>query len=79
MTKEINDSLKDLLDEFHYHEATDRLHIVMSTIDDHLIQHPVCKLYKEISNRIEQAQSLLFEAYQMVGQKNIEKKLTKKM
>ena len=34
---------KPTLDEYHYHEIVDRLHIVMCMIDDHLQQHPVTK------------------------------------
>ena len=60
-------SAKDKLDQFHYHEALDRLHVIMSTIDDHLIQHPVCKLEKEVGNKVEEAFTLLFQAYQEVG------------
>ena len=41
-------SVKDKLDQFHYHEMLDRLHVLMSTLDDHILQHPVCKLEKEI-------------------------------
>ena len=59
---------KPKLDEYHYHEAADRLHVIMDTIDDHLIQHPVLKLDIEPRRLVEQAQTLLFEAYQMIGE-----------
>jgi len=62
-----NMSAKDKLDQFHYHEMLDRLHVLMSTLDDHIIQHPVCKLEKEISTNVEQALSLLWQAYQDTG------------
>lgn len=61
-------SVKDKLDQFHYHEALDRLHVVMSTINDHILQHPVCKLEKKVGNKVDKALILLFEAYQEVGE-----------
>ena len=55
------------LDEFHYHEMTDRLCLIMSMIDMHLHQHPVAKLNKDVSALIEDAHSKIFEAYQLAG------------
>lgn len=66
-------SVKDKLDKFHYHEMLDRLHIIMSTIDDHILQHPVCKLEKEVSTKVDKALTLLFQAYQEVGKIDCEK------
>jgi hypothetical protein len=56
----------------HYHEMTDRLHVVSCIINDHLIQHPVNKLDKEVSQPIEKALELLYEAYQISGKKLFE-------
>ena len=61
-------SAKDKLDKFHYHEILDRLHVSMSTLDDHILQHPVCKLEKGISKKVEDALTLLFQAYQEAGE-----------
>ena len=58
---------KPKLDEFHYHEMTDRLSLIMSMIDMHLHQHPVAKLNKDVSALIEEAHSKVFEAYQLAG------------
>ena len=66
-------TLKDLLDQFHYHEALDRLHVVMETIDTHLTQHPVLKLNKDIAVLVEEAQTKLFQAYQLAGEKSFKK------
>lgn len=63
--------LKELLDEFHYHEALDRAHIICENIDDHLLQHPVCKLDKEISIKVEEALNTLYEAYQIIGSRKL--------
>jgi hypothetical protein len=60
---------KPKLDNFHYHEALDRLHIITCMIDDHLIQHPVFKLETEERRLIEDAQLLLADAYQRIGNK----------
>ena len=60
MTKE----LEDLLNDSHYREITDRLHVIMSTINEHIIQHPVSKINKKIYKKVEKAQNLLWEAYQ---------------
>ena len=61
MENEINDG--------HYLELMDRLHIVMSTIDDHILSHPLSNANKDIQQTIDEALSLLFNAYQMVGNK----------
>jgi hypothetical protein len=55
-----------------YHEITDRLHVISCMVNDHLIQHKVSKLDKEINQPIEQALNLLFDAYQTSGKKLFE-------
>ena len=57
------------LTELHYHEALDRSSIILDTIDRHLIQHPVCKLDKEVSKLVEEAAQKIYEAYQLLGEK----------
>jgi len=66
-------NVKDMLDKFHYHEALDRVHIIATIIDDHLIQHPVCKIDKTVAKPIEDALVLLAEAYQLIGKIKFEK------
>ena len=58
-----------LLEKSHYREILDRTFIILNNIDNHLIQHPVSKLDKEVSNKIENAHLILYEAYQLTGQK----------
>lgn len=60
------------LDDFHYHEALDRIHVIMDTIDAHLIQHPVLKLETEVKDLVEEAQTKLWHAYQIIGNINKE-------
>jgi predicted outer membrane lipoprotein len=59
--------IKKLLDEFHYHEAMDRTAMLTDMVDSYLVQHPVFKAEKEFAEKIEQAGTLLAEAYQIVG------------
>lgn len=59
--------LKDKLDQFHYHEMLDRLHVVMSMIDDHILQHPVAKVDKKLNSHLNKALEELWEAYQVAG------------
>lgn len=61
--------LENLINEGHYHEIADRLHVIMTNIDTHIIQHPVSKINKKIYSKVDSAVSLLWEAYQEAGQK----------
>ena len=62
---------KPKLSQFHYHEALDRSSVILDTIDRHLIQHPVCKLDKEVSILVEEAAIKLFQAYQLLGDRSV--------
>lgn len=64
--------MKKKLTQFHYHEALDRSSIVLDILDRHLIQHPVCKLDKEVAILIEEAAVKIHEAYQLIGHRSIE-------
>jgi len=63
---------KPKLTEFHYHEALDRAYMIGDIIDRHLIQHPVCKLDKEVNQLVEEASMKIFEVYQLLGHKSCE-------
>ena len=58
------------LDKYHYHEMLDRLHVVMSMIDVHLQQHHVSKIETDVKDLISEAHDKLYQAYQIVGNKN---------
>lgn len=45
----------------------DRLHVIMSNIDDHLLQHPVAKVDKKLNLHLNKALEELWEAYQLTG------------
>lgn len=63
---------KPKLDEFHYHEIVDRLHVIMCMVDEHLQQHPVAKLENEANQLIANANDNLWQAYQLLGAKRFE-------
>ena len=59
--KEINDG--------HFLELMDRLHVVNCTIEDHITTHPLTNSLPEVKKLIEDAQDKLATAYQIVGSK----------
>ena len=60
---------KNSLNDGHYLELMDRIHIIMMNIQDHLLDHPLAENEKDIQKKIEKAQHKLWEAYQLVGNK----------
>lgn len=59
------------LDDFHYHEVTHTINLVLNLLDNELIQHPVLKIEKEVRKDVEKATDNLFEAYQKIAQKYV--------
>lgn len=57
------------INDGHYLELMDRIHVVSCTIDDHILNHPLTEVNKDIQSKIDEALGLLIEAYQMVGNK----------
>jgi len=55
------------LDEFHYHEALDRSYIIADMIENVLITHPVIENNKDLKIKVEKAQDIICEVYQMIG------------
>lgn len=58
-SNEINDG--------HYLELMDRIHVISCTLDEHILNHPLTSEHKDIQNKVDEALSLLMDAYQMVG------------
>ncbi len=58
---------KNLINDGHYLELMDRIHIVSCTIDDHILNHPLSENQPKIQQKIDKALELLMESYQMVG------------
>jgi hypothetical protein len=63
---------KNSINDGHYLELMDRIHIVMMNIQDHLIDHPLTENENDIQKIIEKAQHNLWKAYQLVGNKSPE-------
>jgi hypothetical protein len=51
----------------HYLELMDRLHVAMSTINDHILEHPLTEQEPDVQSLVEDAISNLWDAYQLVG------------
>jgi hypothetical protein len=60
---------KNIINKGHYLELMDRIHIVMMNIQDHLIDHPLAENESDVRKKIEKPQHKLWEAYQLVGNK----------
>lgn len=58
------------LDSYHYHEAVDRLSIVIDIIEAHLIKHPVVESNGQLNKLISKANKKLLEAYQLAYEIN---------
>ena len=55
------------LDEFHYHEALDRTHLIASMIEEFLLNHPVFEKHNHLRESAEKAQELIVDTYQSIG------------
>lgn len=60
------------INDGHYLELMDRLHVQSCMIEDHLVNHPLTKKIKKVKKLIDEAGWALAEAYQIVGQKSYE-------
>ena len=60
---------KNLINKGHYLELMDRIHVVMCNINDHILNHPLTENEADITNKVEESFSNLWDAYQLVGQK----------
>ena len=58
------------INEGHYLELMDRLHVVMCTLNDHCLEHPLSQSDKDIKFQIEYAIGQIWDAYQLVGSKD---------
>jgi hypothetical protein len=55
------------INDGHYLELMDRLHVICCTIDTHILNHPLTEVNPDIQTKIENALELLYDAYQDVG------------
>jgi len=61
--------MKNEINKGHYLELMDRLYVTMSNINDHILEHPLTEKETDIQSLVEESISNLWEAYQLVGQK----------
>ena len=57
------------INQGHYLELLDRLHVQSCMVEEHLFNHPLTKKNKKIKKLIDDAGWTLVEAYQIVGEK----------
>lgn len=66
---------KNKINEGHYVEAFDRLHLITDMMDRHLMGHPVIRKNKEVKKLIKFSIINLMEAYQRLGNYEYEKEI----
>lgn len=59
---------KQKINSGHYLELTDRLHVAMCNINDHILNHPIAKSDARIKSLVGKALEELWDAYQIVGE-----------
>ncbi len=62
---------KNSINQGHYLELMDRIHVLCCTLDEHILNHPLSENEPDIQNKLDSALELLLEAYQIVGNKEI--------
>jgi hypothetical protein len=60
---------KNKINDGHYLELMDRLHVLMSNLDTHIASHPLAENEPDVKKKISKAFKHLWEAYQLVGNK----------
>ena len=62
---------KNSINQGHYLELMDRIHVLCCTLDEHILNHPLAENEPDIQHKLDMALFLLLEAYQLVGSKEI--------
>lgn len=65
----LNPEFKIEINPGHYLELMDRLHVVLSTLNDHIFYHPLTMKEADVAILVEEAMNKLADAYQLVGNK----------
>ena len=60
---------KNTINKGHYLELMDRLAVQTDVIHNYIYEHPLAENHPDIQKKIENALTNLYEAYQLVGQK----------
>lgn len=66
------------INDGHYGEMLDRLHVQMSVMEEHLFKHPISEQNKEIRESIIKAIVNLIKAYRLTGELITKKSKVKK-
>jgi hypothetical protein len=51
----------------HYPELMDRIHILISNLDDHILHHPLTQESENLKDLIDTAHSNLIDAYNLIS------------
>ena len=57
------------INDGHYLELMDSLHVIICNLNDHCLEHPLTESDEEIKFKIEYALGQIWDAYQIVGSK----------
>ncbi len=55
------------INDGHYLELMDRLHVIMCTLNDHCVEHPLTETDSELKFQLEYTLGRLWDVYQYVG------------
>jgi len=55
------------INDGHYLELMDRLHVIMCTLNDHCVEHPLTETDSELKFQLEYVLGRLWDIYQYVG------------
>lgn len=69
---------KNKINDGHYLEAMDRLHVITCMMEDHLMNHPVIKNNKDLKKLVNFSIINLMEVYQRVGELDYKNEKEKK-
>lgn len=69
----LKDSMFDKpeINDGHYLELLDRTHVILSNVNDHLLEHPLTENDEELKRMFEQIIEALWDIYQTIGSKTI--------
>ena len=67
----LKDSMFDKpeINDGHYLELLDRTHVILSNVNDHLLEHPLTENDEELKRMFEHIIEALWDTYQTIGSK----------
>lgn len=63
----------DELDQFHYHEAVDRIYLFRAMLEDYVMTHPAILAEPFILDLLEKSSNMLGDAYQAASNASFDK------